>query len=169
MGVSAPVAEVNQVWGDIEAGELMFVPIPRDPNGDGNYYCTTKTNGYVMIADCDNPEGVALLASCDRFKVLDPTVISVDKKQLIEKYKWTQEMLDMYDLCHEMANGPYSVVVYDAGLGDKLDSVVNNCKELGRLTEAKSWAQVKESYSEQLKYYVDDINKQVEEYTAKLK
>lgn len=165
----APVAEVNQVWGDIEAGELMFVPIPRDPNGDGNYYCTTKTNGYVMIADCDNPEGVALLASCDRFKVLDPTVISVDKKQLIEKYKWTQEMLDMYDLCHEMANGPYSVVVYDAGLGDKLDSVVNNCKELGRLTEAKSWAQVKESYSEQLKYYVDDINKQVEEYTAKLK
>lgn len=55
------------------------------------------------------------------------------------------------------------------GLGDKLDSVVNNCKELGRLTEAKSWAQVKESYSEQLKYYVDDINKQVEEYTAKLK
>lgn len=166
---TAPVAEVNQVWGDIEAGELMFVPIPRDPNGDGNYYCTTKTNGYVMIADCDNPEGVALLASCDRFKVLDPTVISVDKKQLIEKYKWTQEMLDMYDLCHEMANGPYSVVVYDAGLGDKLDSVVNNCKELGRLTEAKSWAQVKESYSEQLKYYVDDINKQVEEYTAKLK
>ena len=164
---TAPVAEINQIWGDIEAGELMFVPIPRDPNGDGNYYCTTKTYGYVMIADCDNPEGVALLASCDRFKVLDPTVISVDKKQLIEIYKWNQEMLDMYDHCHELANGPYSIVVYDAGLGDKLDSVVNNCKELGRLSEAKSWAQVKESYSEQLKYYVDDINQQIAEYSAK--
>lgn len=163
-GFTHPVEEVNNVWGDIEAGELMFCPVPRDPNGDGNYYVTAKSNGYTIVNKCDNPEGVALLASCDRFKVLDPTVISVDKKQLIEKYKWTQDMLDMYDTCHDMANGPYTVLVYDAGLGTKLDEAVNNCKELGRLAQAKTWAQVKESYSQQLEYYVADLNTSVEEY-----
>ena len=161
---TAPVAEINQVWGDIEAGELMFVPIPRDSEGDGNYYCTTKSNGYCMVKDGPNPEGVALLASCDRFKILDPTVVSVDKKQLIEVYKWSEEMLDMYDHTHDLANGEYSVLVYDAGLGTQLDSTVNSCKELGRLQEAQTWASIREGYAERLEYYVNELNEEVAAY-----
>ena len=161
---TAPVAEINQVWGDIEAGELMFVPIPRDSEGDGNYYCTTKSNGYCMVKDGPNPEGVALLASCDRFKILDPTVVSVDKKQLIEVYKWSEEMLDMYDHTHDLANGEYSVLVYDAGLGTQLDSSVNSCKELGRLQEAQTWASIREGYAERLEYYVNELNEEVAAY-----
>lgn len=161
---TGPLEEIAAVWGDIEAEELMFVPMPRDPQGDGNYYCTVKTGGYCLIQDCNNPEGVALLASCDRFKILDPTVITVDKKQLIEKYKWTDEMLDMYDHCHELANGDHTVVVYDAGLGSDLDGVVNSCKELGRLQDAKTWASVKESNSEKLTFYVDELNNKVADY-----
>ena len=161
---TAPVAEINQVWGDIEAGELMFVPIPRDSEGDGNYYCTTRSNGYCMVKDGPNPEGVALLASCDRFKILDPTVISVDKKQLIEVYKWSEEMLDMYDHTHDLANGEYSVLVYDAGLGTQLDSTVNSCKELGRLQEAQTWASIREGYAERLEYYVNELNEEVAAY-----
>lgn len=34
----------------------------------------------------ENPEGVALLAVCERFKALDPTVISIDKKRPKETY-----------------------------------------------------------------------------------
>ena len=142
----------------------MFVPIPRDSEGDGNYYCTTKSNGYCMVKDGPNPEGVALLASCDRFKILDPTVISVDKKQLIEVYKWSEEMLDMYDHTHDLANGEYSVLVYDAGLGTQLDSTVNSCKELGRLQEAQTWASIREGYAERLEYYVNELNEEVAAY-----
>lgn len=107
--------------------------------GDGNYYCTVNSAGYTLVSGCNNPKGAALLTSCERFKILDPTVISVDKQQLIEKYFWTDEMLDMYDHVQELANGEYTVMPYDAGLVSKLklNSVVNDCKELGRLQTAK--------------------------------
>lgn len=166
-GFTGPVEEVENVWGDITNNEIMFCPIPRDANGDGSYYITANSAGYTIIAGCDNPEGVALLASCDRFKILDPTVITVDKKQLIETYLWTDEMLDMYDHVHDLANGPNAVLVYNEGLGTTLDSVVNNCKEIGRLQTAKTWAQIKESYSEQLEYYVAELNESVEEFESK--
>ncbi len=158
------VEEMSQIWGDISEGELMFCPLPMDDDGDGNQYVTVKTAGYVIVEGASNPEGVALLASCDRFKILDPTVVSVDRKQLEEIYLWTDEMLEMYDHIHDLANSEYTVVVYDAGLGDKVDDAVNSCKELGRLATATTWAQVKESYADKLEYYVGLLNDEVAEY-----
>lgn len=156
------VEEMSQIWGDISEGELMFCPLPRGSEGDGNHYVTVKTSGYVIVEGAQNPEGVALLASCDRFKILDPTVVSVDRKQLEEIYLWTDEMLEMYGHVHDLANGDYTVVVYDAGLGDKVDAVVNSCKELGRLATASTWAQVKEANEEKMDYYVGLLNEDVD-------
>ncbi len=97
---TGPVEEISAVWGDITENELMFVPLPRYQNGDGNYYLTSIPQGYMIVTGAQNPEGVALLASCERFKIIDPTVISIDRKQLKETYLWTDEMLDMYDHCY---------------------------------------------------------------------
>lgn len=44
-----------------------------------------------------------LLSMCERFKILDPTVIDIDIKQLKEVYLWNQEMLDMNDICQQLA------------------------------------------------------------------
>ena len=66
-GFTGTVEEVSAVWGDMEAGELMYVPLPRDPNGDGNYYLESYPNGYCIVKNCKNPDGVALLVSCMRF------------------------------------------------------------------------------------------------------
>ena len=168
-GITNPVEEVNQVWGDIEAGELMFVPMPRDPNGDGNYYVGTRIHGFLIVQGAENPEGVALFAACERFKIMDPTVISIDKKQLIETYKWNDEMLDMYDHCMELSRSPYTVLTFGYGIGNRLyDLAIENTMNLGRHADARTWAQVKEANEEAIIFYVDELNKEVAEYIAQL-
>ncbi len=167
-GFTGTVEEVSAVWGDIEAGEIMFCPLPRDASGDGNYYCSVKPSGYCLIAGAENPEGVALLAACERFKILDPTVVSIDEKQLRETYMWTEEMLAMYDICHDAANSEFVSVEYNDGLGTKLANSAGECKRIGRKATAQTWAQLKEKYSEQIIYYVDELNTEIAEYVASL-
>ena len=163
--ITAPVEEMGQIWGDMEAQEVMFVPMPRDPNGDGEHYVTATPLGYALVQGAKNPEGVALLAACDRFKALDPTVLAFDKREKMNKYLWTSEMFEMEQEFFRLVEEGNSVVPYNKGIGDTLDSIVNKTKELGRNGDsATSWAQIKESYLEQLKYYVDEFNYEVEEY-----
>lgn len=157
---TAPVEEVNQVWGDIEAGELMFVPLPRDNNGDGEYYLNAAPNGYALVKGGTNHEGAALLASCERFKILDPTVISIDKKQLIETYCWTDEMLAMWDTCYDIANKS-DAVIFDYNYGDRINSYISQFIDTYRYAEPTTWAQSKESYTEPLQYYVDALNEEI--------
>ena len=161
---TGPVDEISMEYADVTAGELMFVPIPRDPQGDGINYVESDPAGYSIIQDAPNPEGVALLAMCDRFKVIDPTVISIDKLQKIEKYLWTDEMLEMYDYCVEMANNSESVILaYDAaGFGGNLFSTIDTIEKNGMQLNTSTWAQIKEANSDMLQYYLDDINAEIE-------
>ena len=159
------VEEISNLWGDMTQNELMFVPLPRDPDGDGRYVTESIPNAYGLVKGAENPEAVALLASCDRFKVLDPTVVSIDRRQLEEIYLWTDEMLAMYDTCVEIANSGSDVIVaYDAGLGTKLSSIVGEIEGTAFQSEAQSWAQLKEKYGEQMDYYVADLNSQMAEF-----
>ena len=121
--------------------------------------------GYFLVKGAENREGVALLAACERFKVLDPTVISIDKRQKEEIYLWTQEMLDMWDTCHALANNSeHTLIYYEYGLGKQLADVVSTIEGNGHSNDAKTWAQLKESNSEKLAYYVDELNKQISEF-----
>lgn len=167
-GFTGTVEEISAVWGDVTEGEVMFCPLPRDEAGDGNYYCSVKPTGYCIISGASNPDGVALLAACERFKVLDPTVVSIDEKQLRETYLWTEEMLEMYDICHDAANSEYVSVEYNDGLGTKLADSAGECKRIGRKATAQTWAQLKEKYSEQVIYYINELNSDIAEYVANL-
>ena len=158
------VDTISGTWGDLEEGELMFVPLPRDDDGDGNYYTESIPTGYAIIQGSSNPEGVALLAACMRFKVLDPTVIGIDRQQLEEKYLWTEEMLAMYDECYALATADHTIVTYGEGYGDKLYTVLDTLERIAQSADASTWASLKESYSEQVDYYVDQLNQQIDSY-----
>lgn len=160
------VEEISGIFGDVTQNEVMFVPLPRDPDGDGFYYTESIPNGFCIVNGAENPEGVALLASCDRFKTLDPTVVSIDRRQLEEKYLWTQEMLTMWDTCKEIANSHSVLVAYSAGLGTQLHGVVNTIEGFGVSDDPYTWAQLKERYSEQIEYYTDELNTSIEEFVA---
>ena len=165
-GFRLPVEEMNNIWGDIEAGEFMFAPLPRYQDGDGIYYLNAMPKGYMICKGATNPEGVALLASCERFKILDPTVVDIDKKQLREVYKWSDEMLEMHDTCNQIvADNPK--MFYTGNLPQGLQDVYNNFDwNIRRSGATSTWAQLKESNRERFDYYIDELNALIEEYNA---
>ena len=160
------VEEISATFGDVTEGELMFAPLPRDDNGDGNYYLLTQINGYMLCTGAKNPDGVALLTACERFKIVDPTVVDIDRKQLKEKYLWTDEMLAMYDTCNDIANAhPRAIVTGD--LTEGLNNIIANC-QYGpcRSATPSTWAQFKEQNSESLEYYLEELNTMMDDYNT---
>ncbi len=162
---TGPVDDISAVWGDIANNELMFVPIPRNPNGDGNYYLAGQPVGYHIVQGAENPEGVVLLSMCERFKIIDPTVIDIDVKQLKEIYLWNQDMLDMNDTCQKIAKD-FPVVNFSSGCPAQLNTAVNNLVNGTTGTNAKTWAQLKESYVDSVQYYIEELNAAIEESAA---
>lgn len=154
--------EYDQIFGDIRGGELMIVPVPRDPNGDGEYYIDSKIKGYNLILGAPNPEAVGLLAACDRFKTVDPTVVNIDRVQLKEKKGWTDEMLEMWDTMYDIVNSHNTLVMFENGLGDAAP-VVDTLFNYTRMGSDASWGKRKEDNGEKLQYYLDELNKQIRE------
>ncbi len=168
---TGPVEDVSALIGDMEKQEVMLVPLPRDDNGDGRYYIESEPVGYCIIKDARNPEGVALFSSCERFKVIDPLVESIEVKQLREIYLWTDEMLDMYDECYrlasELARSGEAIVLYGDGLGTA-NSPASQFETQGFVAGgAQSWAQLKEQNADRLDALLAELNETVAnfEYT----
>ncbi len=163
--IQGPVAEMSEVWGDIAAGELMYVPLPRWQEGDGNYYLAAIPTGYMIVSGAKNPEGVALFAQCERFKIIDPTVVRIDRKQLEEVYLWNQDMLDMYDECREIVLNNTTMYL-NGNLIDNLNTVYNHFRDDIARSANTTWAQLKETYSDSFDYYLEEQNKIIEDYIA---
>ena len=165
--ITGPVDEISAEYADVTDNELMFVPLPRDPNGDGRQLVESDPMGYCIVMNAPNPEGVALLAMCDRFKAIDPTVMSVDRMQKMDKYLWTDEMLEMYDLCVELANGDNVILAYDENaLGSALGKAQQDIERNGMQSSATTWAQIKETYADQITYYLEELNAEVEAFAG---
>ncbi len=165
-----PVEEIEGIWGDLHEGEVMFAPLPRDEQGDGNYYISTSFNdikGAIgIITGAENPEGAALLAACVRFKVIDPTVIAIDERQLRETYLWSDDMIEMSNICDDIAKA--NVVIDVTGnLPSNLQDAVRTRMGpdgIARSNDPSSWAQMKENNLESFQYYLDDLNAKMAEY-----
>lgn len=164
--IQGPVDEISAIWGDVTDGELMFVPLPRNNRGDGEYYLASVPSGYMLVQGSKNPEGVALFAACERFKIIDPTVERIDRKQLQEKYLWTDEMLSMYDECREIIL-KNTYMYYNGNFIDQLNTAYNHFRDdIARGGATTTWAQLKEQYSESFEYYLDEQNNTIDEYIA---
>ena len=164
---TAPVAEIENNYGAISEGELMFAPLPRDPNGDGNYYLMSDfddINGALCIINsAKNPEGAALLASCIRFKRIDPVVQEIDRRQLKEVYLWSDEMLEMKNECQKIADSHY--MFSPAGdLNSNLNDALGFADAIPRSASPQTWASLKESNRDRIAYYIDELNAMIDEY-----
>ena len=160
------VDNISAVWGDVTQGELMFVPLPRNDRGDGEYYLASIPSGYMLIQGAKNPEGVALYAACERFKIIDPTVERIDRQQLRDKYLWTEEMLEMYDECREIIL-KNTYMYYNGNFIDQLNTAYNHFRDdIARGGATTTWAQLKEQYSESFEYYLEEQNNEIANYIA---
>lgn len=153
-------------FGSMDDGEVMVVPVPRDPNGDGEYYIDSIPVGYCLIKGAPNPEGVALLASCDRFKVIDPTVVRIDERQKIEVLGWTGEMLDMWNHMYDIANSHNTIVQY-SGL-KKVTDYYSNMIGFNNWDNPSTWAELKENNKDALEYSIEVLNEEMAIYKAEM-
>lgn len=92
----------KEQWGKTFGEDAFFVPMPKDPEADA-YYVPAGLDGYMLCRGAQNPEGVAAFASCKRFTIINKDLSDIGSKQLLEVYGWTQEMVDMLDECHRLA------------------------------------------------------------------
>ncbi len=167
-----PVDEVSAKWGDIANNEVMYAPLPRDESGDGVYYLASSFNdikgSMVLISEAPNPEGAAFLASCIRFKIIDPVVQQIDEKQLREIYLWNDEMLEMSKECQRLAMANFTTGV-GGNLPDGLQAVFdkfNNSIMRSGGTNPSTWAQLKEANKESFDYYIEELNQMVADFSA---
>lgn len=160
---TGPVDTISPIFGDIANNEIMYCPMPRDPNGDGRYYTESIPAGYFLVNGAENPEGVALLSACVRFKVIDPTVVSIDRRQKEEIYLWSEDMLNMYDHMHDLANSD-NMIVTGFGYADGMVSTISAFEDNGHNMTANTWSQIKESNAEKLDYYLDELNTLLSDY-----
>ena len=164
------VEEINSVWGDIGEGEIMFAPLPRDPQGDGVYYMASSfediKGSMGIIAGAPNPEGAALLASCIRFKAIDPVVIKIDEKQLKETYLWSDEMIEMSKECQRLAQEHF-VMGSANNIPSSLSSVVSRLQDsiVRGGSNPSTWAQLKEANSDSFEYYIDELNALIDDFS----
>ena len=167
---------VTAVWGDAAQDELMFVPAPRDPNGDGKYYLPASASGYYIINGAAHPEGVALLATCERFKAVDPTVVGIDRYQYEHTMHWRQDMLEMYDTCIEIANSGVGNIImaygednqagYGTDVGEMLRYFNDDLAHPTSLGGNQTWAQAKEAYGDTFTYNIEQLNKDIDTFIA---
>ncbi len=147
-------------------GEVMVVPLPRDPNGDGEYYIDSMPVGYCLIKGANNPEGVALLASCERFKVVDPTVIRIDERQKMEVLGWSEEMLTMWNHMYDVANSHNTIVQY-SGL-DKVSKYYGDMISFNNWKNPSTWAELKEKNRDALDFSLSELNAEMEAYASEI-
>lgn len=139
------VPEVTANWGDVEKGEVMFVPMPLNTDGGNEtHWISSRVNGYLLCSGAKNPEGWAALMACKRACNLDEDIRELGENQLRNDYKWTEEMIDMKNTIYEMALET-PVFEFHQGVTDELATLFANTICSATMNDGgegtKSWTQ----------------------------
>ncbi len=138
--------------------DVMFVPMPRDPEADA-YYLPAGVDGYFLCKGAQNPEGVIKFAECKMVANKDETAIAIGEAELKSTYGWTDEMVEMKQTVLDMTlENP----VFDFYNGTNADiTSILDSGETGiraSLQSGKSWATTREEIGSAIAEWLEDIN-----------
>lgn len=152
-------------FGDVEAGEIMFVPMPRMDDSD-TYYVTCRPDGFFLVKNAPNPEGFAALMNCQMLAASDAKEITV--KQLKDDYKWNDDMIAMRQEILDLANA-HPIFDFSEAVSAELQNVmvqqVMNATSFGE----DPWSTVVESNKDQVDFYLDEANQKIDVDAEKAK
>ncbi|MBR4622206.1 MAG: extracellular solute-binding protein [Ruminococcus sp.] len=152
---------VTAPYGDISAGEVMFVPVPCDPDGD-TMYVPSRVHGFCLVHGAKNPEGVAAWLDCTRYAEQDEKAKSITEEQLRDDYGWTDEMIEMRENIYQMA-AEHPVFEFSQGISPEISSLTDNIvKGTMNPAEATTWTQVVTENEKALNWLIDDAQSKVE-------
>lgn len=144
-----------------EPEDVMFVPLPKDPNADA-YYLPAGLEAYMLCKGAQNPEGVIKFMECILAANSDDRTKQINRDKSINDFGWTEEMLAMQDKITEMtAEHP----VYDLvnGVSPDLNTLVDSGQTGVRAAfQGGDWATVRESLDMAAQIYIDEFNKELE-------
>lgn len=152
-------------FGDMEAGEIMFVPMPKDPDSD-TYYISSRVGGYNLCKGAPNPEGFAAYMDC--LMVAKDGAKSIDEETLLNEYKWTQEMIDMRNTIHDMA-AEHPVFDFQSGISSEMDTAMMSVSQATMVTGggATTWTQCRSEYEKTVDFIVNECNTKISDEPTK--
>lgn len=155
----APSATKN--FGDISAGEVMFVPVPCAEDSDA-MYVPSRVHGFCICEGAKNPEGVAAWLDCTRYAELDENAHQITIEQFKKDYGWTDEMIEMRDEIYKKA-AEHPVFEFAQGISTDLstltDSVIKNSMNPA---ETKTWAQTVSENKTAVDYLLDEAQSKMD-------
>lgn len=150
--------EKTAVFGDVEAGEIMFVPMPRLDDSD-TYYITSRAEGFHLIKGAPNPEGFAKFMDCQMLAEKEAGEITVN--QLKNDYKWSDEMIEMRAECIRLANAN-PLFDFSEAVSAELQQVLVNQVRNATMFGEDPWSKVREENKTTVDYYIEEANNMVD-------
>ena len=148
----------KSLWVDVFGEDVMFVPMPKDPEAD-KYYLPGGLEGYVMCKGGQNPEGVVKFVECGLAVAQDENMIELNKQKLAEDYGWNEDMIEMMYTVKDMTKKNPVFELY-AGTSSDIKSLLDTAKSAA--SNGTEWNMTVETYSETIDTLVDGINQQLE-------
>ena len=148
-------------FGNVENGEVMFVPMPKAPGSD-KYYVSARVNGYNLCHGAPNPEGFAAFMTCKRV-ANDNGGSEIFEEKLKNDYKWTDDMIEMrktiYDLVLE--NPVYDI---QDGVSPELSTIMQEVSQATMITggDATSWTKCRSANQKAIQWILNDSNKEIQ-------
>ncbi len=156
------IQSASELWSKTfgEPEDVMFVPLPKDPEADV-YYMPAGLEAYMLCKNAGNPEGVIKFMECVLAANTDERTQAIARDKHINDYGWTEEMLDMQQKITEMtAENP----VYDIHAGcptDMYNLIDSGEYGIRAAFYGGDWATVRESLVSAVEIYIDEFNAEV--------
>ncbi|MGN0593743.1 MAG: extracellular solute-binding protein, partial [Hominimerdicola sp.] len=147
-------------FGDITAGEVMFVPMPRLDDSD-TYYTSARVEGYLLCKNAPNPEGFAAYMDC--LQVANAEASNIHIEQLKKEYGWTDEMIEMREEVYRLAN-ENPVYDFQEGVSAELSTLMVNINQATMITggEATTWTACVAENEKAVDYILKEANASIE-------
>lgn len=161
------IGSAPEIWTKTfgEPEDVMFVPLPKDPEAD-KYYLPAGLEGYMMCKGAQNPEGVIKFMECILAANTDERTKQIARDKNVNDYGWTEEMLEMQDKITEMtAENP----VYDIHAGcptDMYNLIDSGETGIRAAFYGLDWPTVRDTLVDAVQIYIDEFNKEVEAMPA---
>lgn len=152
---------VTEPYGDLSAGEVMFVPVPCAADSDAQYV-PSRIHGFCICKGAKNPEGVAAWLDCTRYAETDPAAHAITIQQYKDKYGWTDEMLEMREEIYAKA-AEHPVFEFATGVSKDISNITDGIiKKSMHPSDPGGWSQTVEENKNGLDYLIEEAQTKIE-------
>jgi ABC-type glycerol-3-phosphate transport system substrate-binding protein len=143
-----------------EQGEIMFVPMPKDPEADA-YYLPANMDAYSLCKGASNPEGAAAFIKCKLIAEKDESALEITENQYRTDYGWTDEMVDMWYTVRELTDAN-PVISLTMGLDTDYANLVDDGLKQASFN-GTDWAVTRDAMADAVQASIDELNEKIEQ------